>query len=175
MDWQDLNGATAIWIASCNGHHDIVSLLLHGDETKEHQNDSNDRQITTVIAAYPHLANNDGCTPLWIAASRGNSKCIEQLIKQGADLNEFMKTNGATPLHVACQNNRKLVVDLLLAANCDINRAPSWDRVTPLMVAIDNGHIEIVRKLLKKPNIGMFAGDADLQFINVNICANQYV
>ena len=86
-----------------------------------------------------------------------------------------MKTNGATPLHVACQNNRKLVVDLLLAANCDINRAPSWDRVTPLMVAIDNGHIEIVRKLLKKPNIGIFPGDAHLQFNKVYISANSHI
>ncbi len=70
--------------------------------------------------ANPNLAKHDGCTPLWIAASRGNSERMEPLINYGADLNKPDRSQGATPLFVACQNGKKSSVDLLLAANSDV-------------------------------------------------------
>ena len=38
--------------------------------------------------ANPNLGKNDGCTPLWIASSRGNWQCMKHLIKYGAQLNK---------------------------------------------------------------------------------------
>jgi len=99
--------------------------------------------------ANPNLAKHDGCTPLWIAASRGNSQCMEPLINYGADLNKPDRSQGATPLFVACQNGKKPAVDLLLAANADVNRPRSGDGTTPLMMAAHNGHSGIVDVLLK--------------------------
>eukprot|EP01083_Nonionella_stella_P200917 735368_1 len=99
--------------------------------------------------ANPNLAKHDGCTPLWIAASRGNSECMEPLINYGADLNKPDRSQGATPLFVACQNGKKSSVDLLLAANADVNRPRSGDGTTPLMMAAHNGHAGIVDVLLK--------------------------
>eukprot|EP01083_Nonionella_stella_P039035 106153_1 len=99
--------------------------------------------------ANPNLAKHDGCTPLWIAASRGNSQCMEPLINYGADLNKPDRSQGATPLFVACQNGKKASVDLLLAANADVNRPRSGDGTTPLMMAAHNGHAGIVDVLLK--------------------------
>eukprot|EP00486_Rosalina_sp_Unknown_P003727 CAMPEP_0201576528 /NCGR_PEP_ID=MMETSP0190_2-20130828/22394_1 /ASSEMBLY_ACC=CAM_ASM_000263 /TAXON_ID=37353 /ORGANISM="Rosalina sp." /LENGTH=667 /DNA_ID=CAMNT_0048007477 /DNA_START=769 /DNA_END=2772 /DNA_ORIENTATION=- len=99
--------------------------------------------------ANPNLAKHDGCTPLWIAASRGNSQCMEPLINYGADLNKPDRSQGATPLFVACQNGKKLAVDLLLGANADVNRPRSGDGTTPLMMAAHNGHAAIVNVLLK--------------------------
>jgi len=99
--------------------------------------------------ANPNLAKHDGCTPLWIAASRGNAACMDPLINYGADLNKPDRSQGATPLFVACQNGKKPAVDLLLAANADVNRPRSGDGTTPLMMAAHNGHAGIVDVLLK--------------------------
>eukprot|EP00484_Ammonia_sp_Unknown_P007644 CAMPEP_0197073520 /NCGR_PEP_ID=MMETSP1384-20130603/210648_1 /TAXON_ID=29189 /ORGANISM="Ammonia sp." /LENGTH=829 /DNA_ID=CAMNT_0042512357 /DNA_START=151 /DNA_END=2637 /DNA_ORIENTATION=+ len=99
--------------------------------------------------ANPNLAKHDGCTPLWIAASRGNAACMQPLINYGADLNKPDRSQGATPLFVACQNGKKEAVDLLLAANADANRPRSGDGTTPLMMAAHNGHEGIVDVLLK--------------------------
>eukprot|EP01083_Nonionella_stella_P091559 256049_1 len=99
--------------------------------------------------ANPNLTKNDGCTPLWIAASRGSSQCIELLIKYGADLNQPDLSEGATPLYVACQNGRKASVELLLTANADVNQPRSGDGTTPLMIAANRGHVDVVDVLLK--------------------------
>ena len=98
--------------------------------------------------ANPNLAENDGCTPLWIAASRGDTKCVEILIKYGADLN-IADNSGVTPLFVAVQNGKTQIVNMLIAANADANISRNEDSVTPLMMAVQNDYIEIVELLLR--------------------------
>merc|ERR1712228_695846 len=96
---------------------------------KSKKQQKKDKKTEQRKGANPNLAKHDGCTPLWIAASRGNSQCMEPLINYGADLNKPDRSQGATPLFVACQNGKKVSVDKLLAAN--------------------NGHNGIVDVLLK--------------------------
>ncbi|ETO30508.1 hypothetical protein RFI_06610 [Reticulomyxa filosa] len=99
--------------------------------------------------ADPNLAKLDGCTPLWIAASRGNFGCIKHLIHYGADLNKPDRSQGATPLFVAAQNGNKEAVDLLLAAKADVNQSRNGDGTTPLMMAAHNGHTDVVDIMLR--------------------------
>ena len=139
IDRKDFAGVTALWAACQDGHHEIVELLL------------NPMKICKEIkqGADPNLAKNDGCTPLWVAASQGNTKCIQVLIKYGADVNKPDKTQGATPLFSACQNGKKAAADLLLSSNADIDKPRTGDGTTSLMMAAHNGHKEIVDLLLK--------------------------
>ena len=45
-------------------------------------------------------ADKDGDTPLYIAADKGQTRCLELLLKAGADVNQTEK-DGHTPLHIA--------------------------------------------------------------------------
>jgi len=120
------------------------------DKRKDRNKDKNKgKKSEERKGANPNLAKHDGCTPLWIAASRGNAACMDPLINYGADLNKPDRSQGATPLFVACQNGKKPAVDLLLAANADVNRPRSGDGTTPLMMAAHNGHAGIVDVLLR--------------------------
>jgi len=128
---------------------DISDLDDLGDDRSRRKKARRKNRSEKRQGANPNLAKHDGCTPLWIAASRGNSQCMEPLINYGADLNKPDRSQGATPLFVACQNGKKPAVDLLLAANADVNRPRSGDGTTPLMMAAHNGHSGIVDVLLK--------------------------
>jgi len=119
-------------------------LSLKGKENKFAYNKDGVRR-----GANPNLAKHDGCTPLWIAASRGNVECMKHLINYSADLNKSDRSQGATPLFVACQNGKKDAVDLLLAARADVNRPREGDGTSPLMMASHNGHTGIADLLLK--------------------------
>eukprot|EP01083_Nonionella_stella_P140837 432754_1 len=149
IDYKDLSGVTPLWAACQNNNSEVVELLLHPRNVVVGGDDSQEKTTESRQGANPNLAKHDGCTPLWIAASRGNSQCIEPLINYGADLNKQDRSQGSTPLFVACQNGKKASVDLLLAANADVNRPRSGDGTTALMMAAHNGHAGIVDVLLK--------------------------
>eukprot|EP01083_Nonionella_stella_P039033 106149_1 len=149
IDYKDLSGVTPLWAACQNNNSEVVELLLHPRNVVVGGDDSQEKTTESRQGANPNLAKHDGCTPLWIAASRGNSQCIEPLINYGADLNKPDQSQGSTPLFIACQNGKKASVDLLLAANADVNRPRSGDGTTALMMAAHNGHAGIVDVLLK--------------------------
>eukprot|EP01084_Bolivina_argentea_P149005 260384_1 len=140
IDYQNLNGITALYIACENNHIEVVKLLLHPTNFIS----DNVRKGVNV-----NLAKHDGCTPLWVASSKGNIECIELLIKYNAKIDTPNTTDGATPLFVACQQGKKKAVELLLAANADINGARSSDGFTPIIMAAYEGHIDTVELLLK--------------------------
>eukprot|EP01083_Nonionella_stella_P200920 735373_1 len=86
IDYQNLNGVTPLWAACQNNKTEVVELLLHprnvvvGEQT---DNKADWWDVTQKKGTNPNLAKHDGCTPLWIAASRGNSECMEPLINYG--------------------------------------------------------------------------------------------
>lgn len=57
-------------------------------------------------------ANLAGCTPLWIACSKGYADIVSVLLSNGADLDKA-NLAGATPLAIALRNNHDKVVSLL--------------------------------------------------------------
>ena len=56
--------------------------------------------------------NEDGSTPLHVAAEAGHKAVAELLIAKGADVNATDKS-GATPLQIATQKGHKDIVELL--------------------------------------------------------------
>ena len=129
------NVATALYIASQNGHYQVVELLLNQQ-------------------ADPNILNNNGVTALYIASKNGHYQVVELLLKQQANPNVQLP-NGQTALYTASQNDHYHVVELLLnhEANPNIKEENDW---TTLMIASQNGNYQVVELLLKQqadPNI----------------------
>ncbi|XP_017130383.1 ankyrin repeat domain-containing protein 29 [Drosophila gunungcola] len=88
----------------------------------------------------------DGTTPLILAAAGGHTYCVMELLDQGADPNSRRLT-GTTPLFFAAQGGHLDVVKILIKAGANVD-TPSADGGTPLFVAAQGGHVKIVRELL---------------------------
>ena len=64
----------------------------------------------------------EGLTPLHLAASWGHKEVAELLIGNGADVNT-KDIDGWTPLHKAAWQGRKEIVELLIANGADVESA----------------------------------------------------
>ena len=119
----DSRKRSLLWIASCEGHEDIVEALL--------------------IAGSKLESRTDGCTPLWIASSNGHENIVKVLINAGSKVEAC---NGEyTPLGVASSNGHVGVIKILINAKAKLTiRCKS----NPLWIASSNGHLEVVKILL---------------------------
>lgn len=87
-----------------------------------------------------------GLTPLYLAASKGESAVAEVLLAHRAEVNPTDRY-GDTPLHAAACNGHRHVVELLLAHEAEVN-ATLTDGWTPLHFAASKGHHAVVELLL---------------------------
>jgi ankyrin repeat protein len=86
-----------------------------------------------------------GWTPLHLAATCRNPQTAEALITHGADIHA--KTiYGQTPLHCASYSDCPQVTELLIACGAEIDETSNGE--TPLYTAIENGYPEVVRVLV---------------------------
>ncbi|OEY86867.1 hypothetical protein BIY23_04545 [Wolbachia pipientis] len=101
--------------------------------------------------------NNDGDTPLHIAAAKhGLQDIVECLIQKGADINE-QNNNGDTPLHIAAKHGLQDIVKCLIQKDADINEQNN-NGDTPLHIAAKHGLQDIVECLIQK--------GADINIVN---------
>ena len=99
--------------------------------------------------ADPSLRDNNGNTPLHLAARRGYDEIVKVLLDQpNVDVNA-KDGSGKTPLHLAASEGHRKICQVLLNFGADI-REVSADRTTSLHSAILNGHSEIARMILKR-------------------------
>ena len=82
-------------------------------------------------------ANNDGATPLSMAAQNGHERCVELLLAKGAAVDQANNA-GTTPLWVAAGMGREKCVQRLLEAGAEVDKATPFG--TPLSGATKNGH-----------------------------------
>ncbi|XP_078236475.1 ankyrin repeat domain-containing protein 27 isoform X1 [Pogona vitticeps] len=94
-----------------------------------------------------NVTNQDGQTPLHVAALHGHADLVSLLIKHGASP-EAKDANCTVPLHLACQNGHVEVVKCLIEANAKQNKKDIYGN-TPLMYACLNGYQEVVAFLLQ--------------------------
>ncbi len=102
-----------------------------------------------------------GCTPLHVAAFRGNADIalllIDTMVKQGKSLDLKDRAGGQTPLHIAAIGNttaekkaaRLGIARLLLINGADVNVKDSGER-TALHIAAADGWLEMVQLLCEK-------------------------
>ena len=77
----------------------------------------------------------EGRTPLYIAAQRGHQQIVEMLLAAGVDM-KAAANDGATPIFIAAQERHHRVVEMLVAAGADMNAATG---ATPICFASGNG------------------------------------
>ena len=129
LDTQISNGQTALFTAIDWGRDVEFRLLL----------DKN---------ANPHIANNDGMTPLMQAARTNSIDIVELLLKQPVKGLELADHNGDTPLIWASSKGHVKMVKLLLAHGANVKHANKLGR-TALCVAAFKGEKITAKVLLK--------------------------
>ena len=126
-DIRDVDGMTALMIASEAGYLDIARLLLEAGAEKECSDDF-------------------GWTALMLASHYGHLEIARLLLQ--ADADKDRQPHVETALLLACESGHAEVARLLLQAGADSNcRGPVGK--TPLMLASESGHAEVARLLLE--------------------------
>lgn len=111
--------------------------------------------------ADPEIKNNDGLTPIMIAASDGDIEIVKILIESNSDLNAKDVVNRSA-LGLAAHNGHNKIVNMLLKAGADPN-SKSNSGTTALMMAAVDGKVEMVKLLLK------YGADPNIKDVNGNM------
>ena len=122
--------ATLLQYASNLGNVDAVDALL----------DAN---------ADPNVCDQEDNSPLIEASKNGHFQIVTKLIEKNVDVEKKDTDSGSTALLFACHQGQEDVVDALLDAKADPNVFDKKGN-SPLGEASQKGHVEIVKKLLKK-------------------------
>jgi ankyrin repeat protein len=93
------------------------------------------------------IRDNDGDTPLYLAAHKGDLEAVRVLLEHGAVAHVQNKL-GRTPLHAAVSSKYPDITRLLLMHNAAAG-AQDKDQATPLHIAVKNGKLETIRLLLE--------------------------
>jgi ankyrin repeat protein len=107
-----------------------------------------------LLSMKPNLLDHhsfDGSTALSLAAQCGSEKCLELLIKHGADP-DIRTINKSTALYLACCKNHIAIVRILLDYAGADPSIPNSEGETPLFRSSANGNIELVKILLAIPS-----------------------
>ncbi|XP_049642946.1 ankyrin repeat domain-containing protein 27 [Suncus etruscus] len=94
-----------------------------------------------------NVTNQDGSSPLHVAALHGRTDLVPLLLKHGANVGA-RNTNQAVPLHLACQKGHFQVVKYLLDSHAKPNKKDLRGN-TPLIYACSGGHHEVAALLLQ--------------------------
>jgi len=107
----DEDGCTPLYIASQEGHAEVVSMLLAKQGVKVNQ------------------AKNDGATPLFLASLKGHTEVVSMLLAtEGIDVNKAWKRNErelVTPLRAAIDRSHTEIAKLLVIRGSILVDAPT--------------------------------------------------
>ncbi|MGB4069784.1 MAG: ankyrin repeat domain-containing protein [Nitrospira sp.] len=90
----------------------------------------------------------NGWSPLLLAAKNGHREVVELLVAKGAAAVQT-DPKGSSPLVLAAMHGHREVVELLVAKGAAVNQT-SWKGRSPLYFAAEMGHRDVVEALLAK-------------------------
>jgi ankyrin repeat protein len=130
--WKDVRGRTATHLAAGHSHVEVLLEVLKRTG-KEHLD----------------LQDEEGITPLKVAAESGSLAAVVALLSHKADPNRQSHVS-LTPLHYASARGQARTVHALLDARSNIDALgafPGLGTCSPIMVAAWQGHSSVVRTL----------------------------
>uniref|UniRef100_A0A4W3K3D4 Uncharacterized protein n=1 Tax=Callorhinchus milii TaxID=7868 RepID=A0A4W3K3D4_CALMI len=148
---QDSDGRSAYHLAAMKGYVDCLEVILsHGVDVSAMDSSGKAFSANKPNELSPHLASQDGCSPLILAAQMSNHEICRWLIVRGADVNTRDK-QGRTALMLACENDSVETVEVLVRsrANVGLVDALGHDAVHYSMVT---GNTEILHLLHMGPH-----------------------
>ena len=158
VDEVDSEGLTAIDLASMSGHRPMVEALTEAIGTSPvfywaayGVSDEIERWIDSG-ENLEDTRDSEGSTLLHIAAARGHTEIVNQLLSYAENLGlkviDCLNSHHQTPLCVACDNGETAVVRLLLSCGASPNPRSAAD--SPLFLGARKGRLEIVQLLLEE-------------------------
>jgi len=142
-------------IAARNGKENVVKMLI--SHFKPDIEQEGDVKFDDCLI--------EGASPLWCAAGAGHLKVVKALVRAGADVNHWTKTN-STPLRAACFDGRLDIVKYLIEHKANIHFANKYNN-TCLMIAAFKDHFDVIKCLLQQgadPNQKAHCGATGLHF-----------
>lgn len=131
VNWVNDSGRTALHLAVKNNCAATVMLILRCGEDCE-----------------VNIQDEEGESPLIIAADAGNGLMVQMLLQDKAKVN-LQNRERSTALHLAVINGSSISVMLLTEADADVNMADIRGN-TPLLLACQSGNDDIAVMLLEK-------------------------
>ncbi|XP_064640281.1 ankyrin repeat domain-containing protein 27-like [Lineus longissimus] len=104
--------------------------------------------VSSLNDVSANSTNNDGFSPLHVAALHGHDNLVNLFLRKGAQVNARSKTQHATALHLASQYNRPKIVEVLLKFGAKVNQRDARGN-TPLHFCAMNGCTEAAHYILQ--------------------------
>ena len=103
---QDSKGRNPLAVAAFCGCDDVVDFLLN----KANNNNDDGDAATAITTCLLNGTDDNGCTPLWLAARTGNLSMVKVLMDAGADCT-IVNNDDMTPYNVAVKFKKDKVVE----------------------------------------------------------------
>jgi ankyrin repeat protein len=126
----DFFGRTSLHRAVMDGHIDVATRLL-------------------ASGLDPNIADNEGLTPLHLAATSGRVDACRLLLGCNARVDVAVPGPGVQPIHLAAANGKLGVIRLLVDNGADVDALDAHFR-TPLHMAAEHGHLAVVEWLVNR-------------------------